>query len=448
MRAKNYFLIFSATLLFSLAFIQSAFAAEKLTLQQSIDLALKQSVLIQSAREGVRGAEAQKQEAFTNFLPKFSTSYSYTRQNEQPTATMTLPSLPSSRPFTMPIGTQDNYTWAVEVKQPLFAGGGIMANYHANRIGAEIAATDETTVAQDTVQEVKIAYFNILKAERLHGVAVQSVEQLEAHRKMAQDFFDVGVIPRNDLLRAEVELANGRQNLVKAENSVEMAKSKFNTVLRREINTPTTLEDMLTLKPFTQSLHECQKRALENRSEIKSYTMKVEQSQKMVDLTKSEYFPTINAVGHYERFGDTPGVSGSLYKDQEYWYVMGVASWNFWEWGRTKNRVDASRSRENQTAYALQNIKDQVTLEVKNSWLTLHEAEKQLAVTQKAIEQAEENYRISRERYHEQVGTSTDVLDAQTLLTRAKSDYFNALSDYNISMARLERAMGAREVSP
>jgi outer membrane protein len=334
------------------------------------------------------------------------------------------------------------------VKQPLFAGGGIVANYHATRIGAEIAATDETTVVQDTVQEVKIAYFNILKAERLHGVAVQSVEQLEAHRKMAQDFFDVGVIPRNDLLRAEVELANGRQNLVKAENSVEMAKSKFNTVLRREINSPTELEDILTLKPFTQSLHECQKRALENRSEIKSSAMKVEQSQKMLDLTKSEYFPTINAIGHYERFGDTPGVSGSLYKDQENWYVMGVASWNFWEWGRTKNRVNASRSRENQTAYSLQNIKDQVTLEVKNSWLTLHEAEKQLAVTQKAIEQAEENYRISRERYHEQVGTSTDVLDAQTLLTRAKSDYFNALSDYNISMARLERAMGLREVSP
>jgi len=440
--------MFSATLLFSFAFIESAFAAEKLTLQQSIDLALSQSVLIQSAREGVKGAEAQKKEAFTGFLPKFSTSYSYTRFNEQPTSTITLPSLPSTRPFSLPVGTQDNYTWAIEVKQPLFAGGGIVANYQASRLGAEIAATDETTVVQDIVQEVRVAYFNVLKAERLLVVAVQSVEQLEAHRKMAQDFFDAGVIPRNDLLRAEVELANGRQNLVKAENSIEMAKSKFNMVLRREINTPTELEDILTLKPFTQSLHECQNRALENRSEIKSSTLKVEQSQKMVNLTKSEYFPTINAIGHYERFGDTPGVSGTLYQDQENWYLMGVASWNFWEWGRTKNRVDASRSRENQTAYALQNIKDQVTLEVKNAWLTLHEAEKQVAVTQKAIEQAEENYRISRERYQEQVGTSTDVLDAQTLLTRAKSDYFNALSDYNISMARLERAMGAREVSP
>jgi outer membrane protein len=448
MQIKNVFLIFSAALLFSFSFLEGAYAAEKLTLQQSIDLALKQSVLIQSAREGVRGAEAQKQEAFTGFLPKFSTSYSYTRLNEQPTSTVTLPSLPSTRPFTMPVGTQDNYTWAIEVKQPLFAGGGIVSNYQANRLGADIAAMDETTVVQDIVQDVKVAYFSVLKAERLLGVAVQSVEQLEAHRKMAQDFFDAGLIPRNDLLRAEVELANGRQNLVKAENSVEMAKSKFNTVLRRDINTPTELEDILTLNPFTKSLHECQKRALENRSEIKSYTLKVEQSQKMVNLTKSEYFPTINAIGHYERFGDTPGVSGTLYKDQENWYLMGVASWNFWEWGRTKNRVDASRSRENQVAYALDNVKDQIRLEVKNAWLTLHEAEKQLAVTQKAIEQAEENYRISRERYREQVGTSTDVLDAQTLLARAKSDYFNALSDYNISMARLERAMGAREVSP
>lgn len=206
MRTKNFFLMFSATLLFSFALIESAFAAEKLTLQQSIDLALKQSVLIQSAREGVRGAEAQKQEAFTGFLPKFSTSYSYTRLNEQPISTVTIPSIP---PFTMPTGTQNNYTWAIEVKQPLFAGGGIVANYQANRLGAEIAAMDETTVVRDIVQDVKVAYFNVLKAERLLDVAVQSVEQLEAHRKMAQDFFDVGVIPRNDLLRAEVELANG-----------------------------------------------------------------------------------------------------------------------------------------------------------------------------------------------------------------------------------------------
>ncbi len=121
---------------------------------------------------------------------------------------------------------------------------------------------------------------------------------------------------------------------------------------------------------------------------------------------------------------------------------MAVANWNFWEWGKTKNRVEAGQSRENQAADFLANIRDQITLEVKNAFLLLHEAEKQVQVAKKAIEQAEENFRINTERYREQVGTSTDVIDAQTLLTKAKSDRHNALGDFSISRAKLERAMG------
>jgi outer membrane protein TolC len=121
---------------------------------------------------------------------------------------------------------------------------------------------------------------------------------------------------------------------------------------------------------------------------------------------------------------------------------MAVASWNFWEWGKTKFRVDASKARENQAIDAAKELNDQITLEIKNAYLLLQEAEKQIAVSQKVIEQAEENFRISEERYKERVATSTEVLDAQTLLTRAKADYANALGDYNINYARLQRAMG------
>jgi outer membrane protein len=414
-----------------------------LTLQESIDIALKQSVIIHSAKEGVYGADAQKKEAFTGFLPKLSTSYNYTRYNTEPF--FVFPGIPPLIPAgNLITGTINNYTWALEVRQPLFAGGGILANYQAGKAGSEIARFDETVTTLDLVQDVKIAYFNILKAERLLDVALQSVEQLKAHRDIAQNFFDVGLIPRNDLLRAEVELANGRQSLVKADNGVELAKSKFNTVLRRYINTPTKVEDILSYKPFVTPLDDCLKTALENRPEIKSTSMKVNQAQSMVRVAKSEFFPSVNAIGHYERYGDTPEVSGTPYKDRESWYVGVNANWNFWEWGRTKYRVDYRRSLENQSNDALQNVRDQVALDIKNAWLSAHEAEKQIQVSQKAIEQAEENFRISEERYKEQVGTSTDVMDAQTLLTRAKSDYFTALGDYNISLARLERAMGTR----
>jgi outer membrane protein len=412
-----------------------------LTLQDSIDMALKQSVIIHSAREGVSGAEAQKQEAFTGFLPKLSTSYNYTRLNEA--STFLFPGIPPAIPRTvMTTGTQDNYTWALEAKQPIFAGGGILANYEASSLGVDAARMDERGAVLDTVQEVKVAYFNVIKAEKLLDVARQSVKQLESHRDMAQSFFDVGMIPRNDLLHAGVQLANGQQFLVKSENGLEMARSKLNTVLRRGIDTSVKVEDIFAYKPSDRSPSECLKIALENRPEIKAYSLKVEQAKKMVNQAKSEFYPNVNLVGNYSRFGDTPGVSGSAYKEQEGWYVMAVANWNFWEWGRTKNRVDVTKSRENQMTDALTNIRDQITLEVKNAYLLVREAEKQIFVSQKAIEQAEENFRITRERYKEQVATSTDVLDAQTLLTRAKSDHTNALGDYHINQARLERAMG------
>ncbi len=414
-----------------------------LTLQESIDIALKQSVLVHSAKEGVFGADSQKKEAFTGFLPKLSTSYNYLRYNNEPI--FYFPGIPPLLPAGYIVsGTQNNYTWALEARQPLFAGGGILANYQAGRAGSEIARYDESATTLDLVQDVKISYFNILKAERLLDVAVQSVELLKAHRDTAQSFFDVGLIPRNDLLRAEVELANGRQSMVKADNGVEMAKSKFNTILRRNINTPTRVEDILAYKPMTMPLDDCLKTALENRPEIRSYSKRVDQAQSLVKVAQSEFFPSVNLLGHYERYGDTGSLNGTVYKDRESWYVGVAANWNFWEWGRTKYRVDYRRSVENQVNDSLQNIRDQVALDLKNAWLSAHEAEKQIQVTKAAIEQAEENFRISKERYKEQVGTSTDVLDAQTLLTRAKSDYFTALGDYNISLARLERAMASR----
>ena len=424
--------------------VPGVFAGEKIfTLNESIETALKQSVLIHAAQEGVLGAEAKKKEAFTEFFPKLNTSYGYTRFNVNPYLTVPAGAFgPGTLASTITAGTQDNYTWATEVRQPLFAGGGIMANYEASKIGHDISRMDEAATIQDTIQEVKVSYFNILKTERLLGVARQSLEQLQAHRHVAQNFFDVGLIPRNDLLQSEVQVANGEQSLIRAENGVELAKSKFNTVLRRNINDPVQVEDILTYRPYELKFEDCLQAAMENRPEIKSQALKVDQAKSLVKLARSDFYPTVSAVGHYERVGDTPGVSGTAFKDAESWYVMGVASWTFWEWGKTKNRVDASRSRENQSVDLLNNTRDQITLEVKNAYLLMRESEKQVMVTKKAIEQAEENFRINQERYREQVATSTDVLDAQTLLTRAKSDYANALSEYHISHARLERAMG------
>jgi len=421
-------------------------AAETLTLEESIDIALKNSLTIHSAKEGVKAATAQKREALTGFLPKFSTSYKYTRLNEAPFSRYQGLPFPYSalNGIEAPAGTQNNYNWAIEARQPLFTGGGLIANYQASRIGEDAARIEETAKQQDVVQDVKIAYFDLLRAQKILETAQQSVEMLTAHRDVASNYFKVGMIPKNDLLHTEVELANGKQALTKAQNAVELTKARFNNVLKRKILTPVQIADVLHYTPLEKQLDECFAIALTNRPELKIASLKTQQAGKMIRLAQSEYLPTLSLIGNYTRFGDNPSVSGSDFKDAESWYVMGVASWNFWEWGRTKFRVDASRARENQALDAAKELNDTIALEIKNAYLILQEAEKQIAVSQQVIEQADENFRITQERFKERVATSTEVLDAQTLLTKAKSEYANALGDFNISYAKLDRAMGIR----
>ncbi len=445
MISKNWRII--VLMFFTVAFSPHlVFAEDPLTLESSIDIALKNSIVINIAKEGSKSATAQKKEAITGFLPKFSTSYSYTRLNEDPfNRFYGFPPGPlyGMNNVEIPVGTKDNYNWIIEAKQPLFAGGGILANYQASSIGENIARLEETSKYQDVVQDVKIAYFNILRAQSIQEVARQSVEMLKAHRDVAENYFKVGMIPKNDLLHAEVELANGKLSLVKAKNAVELAKSSFNTVLKtQDISEPVEVVDILTYHPFKQSFEECLNIALQAMPELKISSLKAQQAGKLVQVAQSDYFPSLSVVGNYTRFGDEPSVSGSDYKDMESWYLMAVASWNFWEWGKTKFRVDASKARENQAIEASKELNDQIILKIKNAYLILQETENQIFVSQKLIEQAEENFRISEERYKERVATSTEVLDAQTLLTEAKSEYANALGDYNVNYAKLQRAMG------
>ena len=130
---------------------RAAAAAKPVTLAESIDAALSQSVLIHAAKEGVKGAEARRKEAFTAFLPRFSTAYGYTRLNEDPY--FVFPGVPPLIPSgNMQTGTKDNYTWNIEARQPLFAGGGIRAGYETSRLAAEVSRTEEEAVIQDIVR--------------------------------------------------------------------------------------------------------------------------------------------------------------------------------------------------------------------------------------------------------------------------------------------------------
>ncbi len=177
------------------------------------------------------------------------------------------------------------------------------------------------------------------------------------------------------------------------------------------------LKEVLSYTPFPHSLPESQNMALANRPEIKEWTTLWQQARKNVDLARSAYYPQVVLSGNYLKAEDKP------FPNAESWHVMALAKWTFWEWGKTTWQVDEAKVRVRQAQNGLEELKDRIKLEVKQAHLSLQEAEKNLPVAQKAIEQAAENLRINQARYQEQVATSTEVLDAQTLLVQAQTNY-------------------------
>lgn len=411
-------------------------------LEESIDRAFRESTTLKASQYAIEGAEFKQKQARTGFFPRLSTQYRYTYLNTTPT--QTIPPLGNGIiPETKLVaGTNNNYYFNVALEQPLFTGLALTRTYELAQLGLDVS---KIKLAEDRLAlayRVKEAYWGILRAEKMKSVAEQSVVQITDHVRVAQNFYDVGIIPLNDLLKAEVQLSDAKQYLVRAENSLALAKSNFNTILRIPLDNDTEVRDILQYHPFPKDLAECQGEASQKRPEIKNIETQIQMARKNVQLAESEYFPQLALQGVYKKEGDFPAVSGSPFVDSDSWTIMAVMRWNFWEWGRTHYLVQERIKGEEQIKESLVQIKDAVRLEVKEAFLYLRDSEKNIQVSEKTIQQAEENFRINQVRYREQVTTSLEVLDAQTLLAQAKNNYYQALYVYNLAHSRLLRAMG------
>ena len=405
----------------------------RFTLKSSIAHALKHNPDVLISKEGVSAARLNKKGQFSEFLPKLSSTYGYLRLDNEKE------SLPGV--VTAP---KDQYTFTATLDQPVFTGFSKINRFEISKLDVQIARFQEQEVRQDLVYRVKEAYFNILQEQNLAMVATQAVEQLASHLEQAKDFYEVGLIPRNDLLESEVELANAKLDLVVARNRVTFAKSRFNVLLQRPIDAPVFLENIGRAGTFDKTYQACVDLALAHRTEKKRALLGLERSQEAVQLAKGDYYPAVNLEANYMKTGDSPDVDGGIgIYDKEAWNVGVTASWTFWEWGKTVYGVREKLRRRAQAELAVKNVEDRIRQDVKDAYLSLKEAERNIVTQKKAVEQAKENLRITEERYREQVATSTEVIDARTLLTRTQNNYYNALNGYNLSKAALYRAIGA-----
>ena len=414
-------------------------STEKLSLKNTIEMAIDANLKLKQSHQDVEAAEETRKVSITQFFPTLNSSYDYVHRNKELTQELT--GLGPSPSFV--VRPDQQYTFITSFKQPIFNGFSLINQYKIADLGLDSAEFSEKVTRQDVILDAKNAFYSVLKAEKLLEVANQRVTQIAAQKDVAENFYEVGMSPLNDLLQAQASLANARQGFIVAQNNLAIAKSQFNIVLRRPVNAAVELKDILDYSPFVHNFEYCLDTARKNRLEITIADLQIKIAEKEVELARKDYFPSVNLTGNYTRTGDDyKAHGGEGISDSASWQIQAVAEWDFWEWGRTHFGVREKLHRLSQAQYSRSQILDNIELEVKTAFLRTKESEDNIITVEKAIEQAKENFRINQERFKEQVATTTDVLDAQTLLSNTLTNYFNALYDFKISKATLYRSMG------
>ena len=363
-----------------------------LTLEESIKIVMERSLSLHSAVVGVVGSEFRRKEAITNFLPLWTGQYGWTLYNTPSPIGVANTVIPGPGPnvVTSPVTSKDIFNFGTVVNQPLFTGGFNLATYRSAKIGVDLSKETVETTKRDIVLQVRVGYFTILRAEKFLAVAEQQVKNFEAQLEVTKAFFDVGIVPKNDVLLAEVNLANAKQQQVKAANDQATAKASFNILLRREVNTPFEVVDILAYKAFPLTFEQSIDEALRLRPEVKAAQLNIDQAKENVKIARSGFFPTINLTGNYDRFSDDITLSRG-FKFNDMWTVQALATFTLWNWGNTAFKVGENKVKVTQAQDSKNQLIDSITLEVKNDYLNMQVAERNISTAEKAIEQAEEN---------------------------------------------------------
>ena len=326
----------------------------------------------------------------------------------------------------------------VSLAYPLYTGGRLENSIESAEYGLNAADLTLENTLQSVREQATEYYYAMLQNRNMIEVRRESVNTLKGHLENVGAQYRVGIVAKSDVLRSEVELANASQSLVSAENDYDISVATLNNYLGLPADTILEPQEQLSYTKYDLSLDGCTAYALNNRPDGAAAEYAVKQAEMAKAVAKAGYRPTVSAVA-----GDSLTGEKLFKKDHgDGWQAGLSASWDIFDNGVTNAQVHEAESALYKAQEQAASIKEGIQLEVRNAYLNLLAAEKNISTTKVAVQRAEEDYKIASVRYSAGVGTNLDVMDAESSLTSARMNYYQALYQYNVSKAALDKAMG------
>lgn len=421
--------------------VSSVQAQEKrnLSLQDAIKLSLQNSHELKGSQAKIEEATASLREAVEKRLPDASVSGSYLRLNN-PNIDMKTKSSSSggtTNPSESPKVSQAVYGIA-NLSLPIYTGGRIKYGIESSRYLAEAAKLDADYQRDEVVQNTIATYVNLYKSKSAVDLVKESLAQSQQRVKEFSSLEKNGLLARNDLLKAQLQASNKELALLDAQNNWQLANVNMNLLLGLPEHTELILDSLMLdeardVKPLDDYIQS----AITNRKDIASIDLQKKAAQTGVKSTKSELYPNLSLTGGYIA-ADVPHVL-SITNAVNVGVGVSYSIGSLW---KNKAKVQQAEAKVRQVNEAEAMKMDQIRLQVNKSYLDWLSTQKKIQVYEKAVEQAEENYRITKNKYDNSLATTTDLLDADVAQLQAKVEYVFAKADAIVIYNDLLKAAG------
>jgi outer membrane protein TolC len=437
-KAGTFILI--AALMFGLP--AAAFSQEKitLTLEDSIKLALEQNPFYLAEKAKEDQASYMVREAVSSFFPALNAQGTYILDKK--VMTIEMPSfIPGMPPQRIKLDFTRDYQFSLSFSLPLSAGGRLVSGYkqaNYNQISTKEAIRQSM---QETVFNVKKAFYGYLLAKKFVEVSEEAVGLAEKHWKNVKSLYDVGMASKFDLLRSEVQVANLKPQLIRAKNGLSTAELGLKTLLGLDLKQPIEVKGELSYKEFEANVDADVAQALANRPEMNQLKFQQQMAAEMLKMARGAYLPTLAIGGAYNYWGNRFKFTKDSW--ESYYSVNLVLDIPLFNGFVNSAKVGESKAMLRQLDYSRKGLSEMVKFEVQEAILSLQQAKESLLSQEKNVEQAQEAVRIADLNYGEGLATNLDVSFAQMALTQAKTNYSQALYDYALALAQLEKAIGA-----
>ena len=324
--------------------------------------------------------------------------------------------------------------FSLGITQTLYDFGRTDARTARAQATREATRFDYKAQEQDLFLRTVTSYFRILREQKLLLAADEEVKQMTDHLRIAQNLFEQGVVTRNDLLQAEVRLSSSKQRRLEVANRLDNAWLDLNDQIgepaesRQELLEDTTIDLAYLDRPASE--------VAAGRAETLAQQKLLEASETEVAETRTGYYPEFFARAGLDY------VQNDKVKEQAIMAATVGFKMNLFDGFATTSRYRQAVKARSRSEERLRQLELDLALEYRTAVNDAKVSRQRISVTETSIKQGEENLRINRDRYQEQVGTATDVIDAQTLLTQIKTEHYQAIFDFQVALARVKRARG------